>query len=366
MSLFDKLKEPIFLKEQSDAQYYISKLKDLYDNAPDTLKGKIENEIKFTTLGEFGEQSIAFELKNSGMPMYVLHDIYLEVDGLSAQIDYIVVTRKVIFVIECKNLIGNIEVDNQGNFIRSYKFNGRQIKEGIYSPITQNQRHLEVIKKIKRASKSSTIAKVLFDKYFDDNYKSIVVLANPKTLLNSKYAQKEVRNKVIRGDQLINYIKQVNDKSNVASSSDKQMKDIAEKFLNLHKVNKSDYSKKYTDLIEAFNNKEIDNNKEIHNNIKGNAEDILIENLNKEELKDAHINDTAKNKDEELIKRLKEFRIQKSREEKIKPYFIFNDKQMLDLISKMPKTKVELMEISGFGEVKVEKYGESILKIIKE
>ena len=39
---------------------------------------------------------------------------------------------------------------------------------------------------------------------------------------------------------------------------------------------------------------------------------------------------------------------------------------MLDLISKIPKTKVELMEVSGFGEVKSEKYGESILKIIKE
>ena len=39
---------------------------------------------------------------------------------------------------------------------------------------------------------------------------------------------------------------------------------------------------------------------------------------------------------------------------------------MLDLISKMPKKKVELMEVSGFREVKAETYEESILKIIKE
>jgi len=50
--------------------------------------------------------------------MYILHDIYLEVDGLSAQIDYIVVTRKIIFIIECKNLIGNIEVDKRKTCIR--------------------------------------------------------------------------------------------------------------------------------------------------------------------------------------------------------------------------------------------------------
>ena len=47
----------------------------------------------------YGEKNIAFELKNSGIPMYILHDIYLESDDLSAQIDYIVVTRKVVFII---------------------------------------------------------------------------------------------------------------------------------------------------------------------------------------------------------------------------------------------------------------------------
>ena len=41
--------------------------------------------------------------------VYVLHDIYLEIGDLSAQIDYLVITRKMVFVIECKNLIGDIE-----------------------------------------------------------------------------------------------------------------------------------------------------------------------------------------------------------------------------------------------------------------
>lgn len=45
-------------------------------------------------------------------------------------------------------MIGNIEIDNQGNFIRSYKYGNKWIKEGIYSPITQNQRHLDVMKRI--------------------------------------------------------------------------------------------------------------------------------------------------------------------------------------------------------------------------
>ena len=98
MALFNKLDKPIFLKEESEAKYYISKLQELHSRAPEGIKGRIEKELKIATLGEFGEKNIAFELENSGIPMYILHDIYLESDDLSAQIDYIVVTRKVIFI----------------------------------------------------------------------------------------------------------------------------------------------------------------------------------------------------------------------------------------------------------------------------
>lgn len=66
-----------------------------------------------------GEANIAYELKNADMDMYVLHDIYLECDGLSAQIDYIIITRKGVYIIECRNLVGNVEVNNRGEFIRT-------------------------------------------------------------------------------------------------------------------------------------------------------------------------------------------------------------------------------------------------------
>lgn len=65
-----------------------------------------------------------------------------------------------------------------------------------------------------------------------------------------------------------------------------------------------------------------------------------------------------------MIKDLKGFRLEKSREENIKPYYIFNDKQMMDLIDKMPDSKEALLKISGFGEFKVEKYGGRILEIL--
>ena len=39
---------------------------------------------------------------------------------------------------------------------------------------------------------------------------------------------------------------------------------------------------------------------------------------------------------------------------------------MNDLIDKNPQNKEELLMVSGFGAVKVKKYGEKILEILKE
>ena len=48
----------------------------------------------------------------------------------------------------------------------------------------------------------------------------------------------------------------------------------------------------------------------------------------------------------------------------VKPYFIYNNNQLVDLISRMPRDKEELKKVAGFGEVKVEKYGEDIIGIV--
>lgn len=70
-----------------------------------------------------------FELKNSHMPMYILHDIFFEENGLTTQIDYIVITRKVILIIECKNLYGNITVNNQEISLEPFNLENAIIKK---------------------------------------------------------------------------------------------------------------------------------------------------------------------------------------------------------------------------------------------
>ena len=69
---------------------------------------------------------------------------------------------------------------------------------------------------------------------------------------------------------------------------------------------------------------------------------------------------------DKLIAELKAFRLERSGQEQVKPYYIFNDAQMEDLIKKNPKDKEELCQVSGFGKVKAEKYGDEILEILRK
>ena len=66
MGLFTKSIGPVFLKKSNQATEYIDKLKALQEKCPGELKEEIEKQITIAEYGVKGEESIAFELKNSG------------------------------------------------------------------------------------------------------------------------------------------------------------------------------------------------------------------------------------------------------------------------------------------------------------
>lgn len=129
------------------------------------------------------------------------------------------------------------------------EYGKKQHREGIYSPITQNIRHMEVLKECK-AEEKGALKSLIFRSSFHDFYKSLIVLANPKTILNDRYAKKEVKNQVIRADQLIHTIKAINNESKEMASSLKGMKELGESIL-FHSVEgRKDYFKKYEDILQ--------------------------------------------------------------------------------------------------------------------
>lgn len=253
MGIFNKIKEPKFLKNDSSAQKQLQQLKALLSEVPDSLRPQLEREIKAVSAGIYGEDQVAYELKTSHIPMLILRDLCLQSEDLTAQIDFLIITRKCIFVIECKNLTGNIEVSGSGDFIRipsRYTKSGAScINERIYSPITQNKKHLDLIKKLRRESQKNFLSKFTFEKNFDKYYRSVVVLSNPKTVLNFKDTKEEIRRQVIHADQLIDYIEQEN--AAVDSASESSMMELGRFFLGLHCEIHKDYTKKYKAQISS-------------------------------------------------------------------------------------------------------------------
>lgn len=148
-------------------------------------------------------------------------------------------------------MYGNIEITSSGDFIRTVTLGGRTQKERFYSPITQNQRHLNIIKRIKINAQKGLISKKRMENCFDSLYKSIVVLANPKSMLNTKYAKKEIKECVILSDQLAEYIKKHIAASNEPVRSDKEMLAWAQSFLALHQPLEKDFRLSYMENIHT-------------------------------------------------------------------------------------------------------------------
>ncbi len=70
--------------------------------------------------------------------------------------------------------------------------------------------------------------------------------------------------------------------------------------------------------------------------------------------------------DEVLFDKLRTLRLEIARQEKVPPYIVFSDKTLAHMCVVRPKTREEMLSVSGVGEFKFEKYGERFLEDIKQ
>ncbi|WP_027701949.1 DNA helicase RecQ [Metaclostridioides mangenotii] len=92
--------------------------------------------------------------------------------------------------------------------------------------------------------------------------------------------------------------------------------------------------------------------------------DILKGNI-QVEFKEDVITEVIEVKDE-LYESLRELRKKISVLQKIAPYMVFGDGTLKSMSMKMPTTQKEMLNISGVGQVKYEKYGEQFENVIRE
>lgn len=333
MPLFDFFKDTIFLKENSDLQDRYDALMKLKDEYPKCEE--LYEELYIVKKGLEGENEIKYQLSKSNLGLYVLRDINIECDGLKAQIDYVVLSKMYCYFIECKNLIGDITVNEKGDFIREYNINGKKIKKGMYSPLRQVEAQRDVYKKIWNNRLSSNkvinmIKRVLAENNFTDTHRVLVVAANNETILNTKYAPKDIKDKVIRADALVRKIQYDLDKSDKDLwDSKKQVEEWANTFLNINVENNVNYYEYYK---EKFISNEV------------------IEEIKEDNLKE----------------RLLEFRTTRSKELNIPAYYVYTNEELDKLIELRPKTLEELKSANVLAPIKIKTHGELIVQVINE
>ena len=69
--------------------------------------------------------------------------------------------------------------------------------------------------------------------------------------------------------------------------------------------------------------------------------------------------------DHSLFEKLRTLRLEIARAEKVPPYIVFSDKTLVQMCLLKPKTRDEMLRVSGVGEMKYAKYGEKFLDVLK-
>ena len=228
--MFDKFTDTIFIKKDSKLERQFQELNELIEKNPND--DDLQRKLKLCKYGLDGEKKIEFQLQYANIGMYVLHDINMEYQDLKAQIDYIIITPAKTYFLECKNLVGNITIDSNGNFIREYTYGDKKITEGIENPYTQAQRHVEVLKKIWMERNTGFLDKTLKLKNFDKWIVPLVVLAYDKSIINDSEAPEDIKKHVVKFDRLVDYLK--NDINNTDKDflwNKKQMEENAKAIL---------------------------------------------------------------------------------------------------------------------------------------
>jgi hypothetical protein len=321
-----RFKDTVFYKENSDLQSKYDALKKLNEEYPNNEE--LLSELFIVKKGLDGENEIAYQLKKAHIGMYVLRDIKVKHEDLTAQIDYVIITPVYTYYVECKNLVGNITVTDKGDFIREFTINGKKIKKGMYSPLRQVEAQREVIRKIWE-SNSSAIKKFFASKNFDYYRRVLVVAANQDTILNTNRAPKEMKYKILRADALVRQIEYDLDHrgNDEYLESKKGMEEMAQSYVDLSSKEEINYYNYY---------------------------------------KEKYCNDVRAPINDDLKDRLIELRKNRSNEMNIPAYYVFTNEELDKLVELRPKTVEELKNTNILTPIKLKTHGEIIIEEINK
>ena len=125
--------------------YSVRKLMENQKTETSPLKNNAINyQILLYRIGEIGENKVLDELKYSFYPMHIFKDISINIGEFQCQIDFVILTKKAMYLIECKNTKSNVKIDGTGSF---YLVNEGK-KNRTFSVLNQIERQKMILEQL--------------------------------------------------------------------------------------------------------------------------------------------------------------------------------------------------------------------------
>ena len=313
----------------------------------------------FKDKGMYGEYLTFRELEKIKGNHRIITNVYLPCDnGKTTEIDLIYIHESGIYVIESKNYSGWI-FGNENDLYWTQVFKNKR-KEKFYNPIKQNDTHIKSLINMCEIEDQFIRSVIVFSKRC--TLKNITVYSDNVSVIKRNDLVQNIKSNIVKSsiklseDRINGLYYELKNYSNVDDSVKEAHVENINSYKNRGKSskNKSTYNKK--DDNESNNTDYVEHNSKITYTSLSNNDDNCESMIKKEN----------KLFSDNLEEELKKYRLNKSKELGIKPYMIFSNKEMNDIILTKPKNINELCKISGFGEVKCSKYGEDIVRIVNE
>ncbi|WP_156256984.1 nuclease-related domain-containing protein [Sandarakinorhabdus oryzae] len=141
----------MILKHREDRSTSIATLEQLMAHPAATRHDieRLRQQIDAIIKGDMSENKAAIELETHwghSANHVIIHDLRIELDGLVAQIDHLLINRLLdVWVLESKRLGGGIKVQDNGECLT---FSNGRYPVAIDSPIEQNRRHVKMLERL--------------------------------------------------------------------------------------------------------------------------------------------------------------------------------------------------------------------------
>jgi hypothetical protein len=199
----------MIIKKADDKSGDISALENLRErqDIPEETRRKIEDELKKIRSGVKGESEAAYEINfkyKDSIRAAVIHDLRIEVDGWTAQIDHLIINSLLhCWVLESKSFSEGVAISEEGEFTAFY--NGKPY--GVPSPIEQNRKHVKILERL--AQTKRVVLPTRLGITIEPKFKSLILISKNARIKRPISRLEGIEN-IIKADQLDSYIDKKN------------------------------------------------------------------------------------------------------------------------------------------------------------